>query len=276
MNRMNHTKRMNRMSRLSAAAALVLSTVVAAPSAWADDFPALSAAWPANVSIAATYPLFDFDTDGCLPSAGISRSGQQNGGLKTSGGITAGCRRADFLDYANTLHRHACVTSGGNVYCGHFYALYFLKDQVTALGGGHRHDWEHAAIWTTNGVVTHAGYSAHGDLTNAAVGTLAVQNGHVRFVYHKDGALTHAMRFAGTDEIAAENPYGQWLTPAIVSWTAMTGDGVSNATMRGLLNGFDYGSANVPVKDSNFLTNLNNGRPAGYPAFTSASIDAAR
>ena len=44
MNRMNHTKRMNRMSRLSAAAALVLSTVVAAPSAWADDFPALSAA----------------------------------------------------------------------------------------------------------------------------------------------------------------------------------------------------------------------------------------
>ena len=273
MNRMNQTKR---MGRFSAAAALILSTLVAAPSAWADDFPALSAAWPANVSIAATYPLFDFDTDGCLPSAGISRSGQQNGGLKTSGGITAGCRRADFLDYANTLHRHACVTSGGNVYCGHFYALYFLKDQVTALGGGHRHDWEHAAIWTTNGVVTHAGYSAHGDLTNAAVGTLAVQNGHVRFVYHKDGALTHAMRFAGTDEIAAENPYGQWLTPAIVSWTAMTGDGVSNATMRGLLNGFDYGSANVPVKDSNFLTNLNNGRPAGYPAFTSASIDAAR
>lgn len=257
-------------------AALALLAALATTSARADDFPALSAAWPVNVQIAATYPLFDFDTDGCLPSAGISRGGQQNGGLKTSGSITGGCRRTDFLDYANTLHRHACVTSGGNVYCGHFYALYFLKDQTTGLGGGHRHDWEHVAIWTTNGAVTHGGYSAHGDLNNATVDTLAVQNGHVRFVYHKDGALTHAMRFAGATEVAAENPYGQWLTPAIVSWTSMTGDGVSNATMRSLLNTFDYGSANVPVKDSNFLNNLNNYRPAGYPAFTQASLDAAQ
>lgn len=272
MNRMNS---MNRMNRLATAAAVLLSAL-AATSARADDFPALSAAWPVSAQIAATYPLFDFDTDGCLPSAGISRSGQQNGGLKTSGGITSGCRRTDFLDYANTLHRHACITSGGNVYCGHFYALYFLKDQVSAFGGGHRHDWEHVAIWTTNGVVTHGGYSAHGDLTNAAVNTLAVQNGHVRFVYHKDGALTHAMRFAGTDEVAAENPYGQWVTPAIVSWTAMTGDGVSNATMRGLLNGFDYGSATIPLKDGNFLSNLNRYRPTGYPSFTEASVDAAR
>lgn len=263
------------MNRIPLASLLFLSTLAAAP-AWADDFPALSAAWPANVQIAGTYPLFDFDTDGCLPSAGISRSGQQNGGLKTSGSITGGCRRTDFLDYANTLHRHACITSSGNVYCGHFYALYFLKDQTTSVGGGHRHDWEHVAIWTTNGAVTHGGYSAHGDLTNAAVSTLAVQNGHVRFVYHKDGALTHAMRFAGTTEAAAENPYGQWLTPAITNWATMTGDGVSNATMRNLLNSFDYGSANIPLKDSNFLTNLNNYRPAGYPEFTAASLDAAR
>lgn len=263
---------MNRIAITSLLFASVLSTAPAR----ADDFPALTAAWPVNVQIAGTYPLFDFDTDGCLPSAGISRSGQQNGGLKTSGSITGGCRRTDFLDYSNTLHRHACVTSGSNVYCGHFYALYFLKDQTTALGGGHRHDWEHVAIWTTNGVVTHGGYSAHGDLTNAAVNTLAVQNGHVRFVYHKDGALTHAMRFAGTTEFAAENPYGQWVAPAIVSWTAMTGDGVSNDTMRSLLNGFDYGSANIPLKDSNFLGNLNSYRPAGYPAFTQASLDAAR
>ncbi|MCE4537247.1 NPP1 family protein [Pelomonas sp. P7] len=243
--------------------------------AQASDFPALSAAWPSVVSIATTYPVFDFDTDGCLPSAGISRSGAQNGGLNPSGSIIGGCRRTNFLDYSNTVHRHACMRSGGASYCVHFYALYFLKDQATPFGGGHRHDWEHAAVWTTNGVITHAGYSAHGKLTNAAIGTLATLNGHPKFVYHKDGALTHAMRFAGATEYAAENPYGSWVLPALVSWTTLWGDGVSNATMRSLLNGFDYGSANLPVTDGRFLNNINSFLPPGYPAFTASSMDAA-
>lgn len=253
-----------------------LLAIAAASSAQADDFPALSPAWPSHVSIAGTYPLFDFDKDGCLPSAGVSRSGKQNGGLKATGSITGGCRRADFLDYANTLHRQACASDGGRVYCGHFYALYFLKDQATVFGGGHRHDWEHVAIWTTDGGVTHAGYSAHGKLYNAEVKDLSVSQGHVRFVYHKDGVLTHAMRFAGNTEVAAENPYGQWLTPAIISWTAMSGDGLSNAALRELLEGFDYGSASIPLKNSNFLNKLNTSRPAGYPAFVAAHLDAAR
>ena len=103
-----------------------------ASAALADDFFRLDEALPANVDIRATYPVFDFDTDGCLPSAGISRLGQQNGGLNPSGSITGGCRSGSFLDTSNTLHRHACIVSGGDTYCGHFYALYFLKDQVSA------------------------------------------------------------------------------------------------------------------------------------------------
>lgn len=241
--------------------------------ALADDFASLDEALPAGIDIVSTHPVFDFDGDGCLPSAGVSRSGVQNGGLKPSGSMTGGCRSGSFLQTSNTLHRHACVTSAGNVYCGHFYALYFLKDQTTGLGGGHRHDWEHAAIWTTNGVVTHGGYSAHGKLYNAAISTLALQGGHLKIVYHKDGALTHALRFASSTE-AAENPYGAFVTPTITSWTAMKGDGVSNATLRANLNAFDYGSASIPLKDGNFLGNLNTYRPAGYPAFTEASLDA--
>src|SRR6516164_7227212 len=167
------------MKQLAVAAALGL--VFASP-AMADDFYRLDQALPSNVAIEANYPVFDFDTDGCLPSAGISRAGVQNGGLKPSGSITGGCRLTNFLDYSNTLHRHACVASGGDVYCGHFYALYFLKDQTTSLGGGHRHDWEHAAIWTKNGVVTHGGYSAHGKLYNAEISTLDQQDGHMKIV----------------------------------------------------------------------------------------------
>ena len=247
----------------------------ACATAQAHDLYRLDAAWPSTADISGTYPLFDFDTDGCLPSAGISRSGQQNGGLKPSGSITGGCRSTSFLDTSNTLHRHACLASGGSTYCGHFYALYFLKDQISSLGGGHRHDWEYAAVWTKDGVVTHAGYSAHGDLYNAEVGTLARVNGHVKFVYHKDGVSTHALRFASSSE-PPENPYGQFLMPNITSWYELVGDGVSNAQMRSLLNGFDYGSATIPLKDSNFLGNLNTYKPAGYPTFTAASVSASQ
>jgi hypothetical protein len=166
------------------------------------------------------------------------------------------------------------VSSGGDVYCGRFYALYFLKDQISALGGGHRHDWEHAAIWTKNGVPTHGGYSAHGKLYNAEIGTLDMQDGHMKIVYHKDGALTHCMRFAKTGEVAV-NGYGRFVTPNIVSWQALWGDGVTNAQMRAKLGAFDYGPAIIPLRDDNFLGNLNTYKPAEYPAFTSASLDAA-
>lgn len=241
----------------------------------ADNFSALDQALPTTANITANYPVFDFDSDGCLPSAGISRSGAQNGGLNPSGGITAGCRSSTFLATSNTLHRHACITSGADTYCGHFYALYFLKDQISALGGGHRHDWEYAAVWTKNGVVTHGGYSAHGDLNNADISTLDLQNGHLKIVYHKDGVATHAMRFAQSGEVA-ENPYGQFVAPNIISWYELKGDGVTNAQMRTKLNAYDYGSATIPLKDSNFLTNLNTYKPSTYPTFTQASIEASQ
>ena len=258
------------MLRTSITAALGLAL---ASSAMADDFYLLDQALPANVDITANYPVFDFDTDGCLPSAGISRAGVQNGGLNPSGSITGGCRQTAFLDTSNTLHRHACVHSGSDVYCGHFYALYFLKDQTTALGGGHRNDWEYAAIWTKNGVVTHGGYSAHGKLYNAAIATLDQQAGHMKIVYNKDGLLTHCMRFAKSGEVA-ENGYGTFVTPAITSWKTMVGDGVTNAQLRADLDAYDYGSAIIPVRDDNFLSNLNTYKPSTYPTFATASFDA--
>lgn len=256
----------------SLVAAIALCSI-AAP-AFADDFPRLNAANPVNIGISAIVPLFDFDGDGCLPSAGISRSGQQNGGLATSGSITGGCRRSDFLNFSNTLHRYACINSGADRYCVHFFSLYFLKDQATVFGGGHRHDWEHVAIWTRNGATTHAGYSAHGDLFNKPYAEVAKLNGRVKFVYHKDGALTHAMRFASSTELP-ENPYGAWVLPAVTSWYTLRGDGtMDNAAMRSRLNSYDYGSATIPMKDTKFLSNINNYRPTGYPLFTQAAINA--
>lgn len=244
-------------------------------SVMADDFAGLDYTPPANNSINGTEPVFDFDGDGCLPSAGISRSGQQNSGLKTSGLITGDCRSSNFLDSSNTLHRYACVDSNAAHYCGHFYSLYFEKDQViNYFGGGHRHDWEYAAIWTVDGTVTHGSYSAHGNLNTKKASELPFEDSHLKIVYHKDGASTHAMRFAKSNE-SAENPYNAFVTPAITSWYELQGDGLSNIEMRNRLNRYDYGSGTIPLKDSQFLDRLNQFKPSGFPTFTLSSVEAA-
>ena len=264
------------MKQITTRTLSILLAVLFTHTAQGSDFAKLDEALPVNEMINSTLPVFDFDGDGCLPSAGISRTGQKNAGLKTSGRITGDCRSGNFLLTSNTMHRYVCKTSGGDQYCGHIYALYFEKDQVfNYFGGGHRHDWEHAAVWTKNGVVTHGTYSSHGNQTTKPAAELPFENGHLKIVYHKDGILTHAFRFAKSNEYA-ENPYGSFLTPTIVSWYQVVGDGLSNADMRSRLNSFDYGSATLPIKDSKFLNNINDGKPSGYPVFTSADVNASR
>ena len=253
---------------------LGIATITAAQAA---DFLALDEAIPINSNAAKYAPVFDFDGDGCLPSAGISRDGQMNAGLRTTGSITGDCRSPDFLETSNTLHRSACVTSWGSTYCGHFYSLYFEKDQAadgSSAFGGHTHDWEHVAVWTTDDVITHVCASAHGDCVNWAVphDLIHFEGDHVMIVYHKDGptipGYTHCFRFANSDDVATpENPYGSFVTPTLASWYDLTGDGISNMRMRIWLNSFDYGKASIPMKDSNFLGNLNNFKPSDYPAF---------
>ncbi|MCF2856370.1 NPP1 family protein [Pseudoalteromonas sp. SMS1] len=246
-------------------------TLLSAP-VIANNFAALDEALPPSYVINGTEPVFDFDTDGCLPSAGISRTGAQNAGLKTTGTLGGSCRDDRFLNTSNTVHRYACKNTEMGVYCGHFYALYFKKDQVFPyFGGGHRHDWEYAAVWTHDGVVTHGSYSAHGDLFTKPASELPFENGHLKIVYHKDGILTHALRFAKHNEIA-ENSYNRFVTPPIISWYAMRGDGVNNQMLREKLNVYDYGSATLPVKDSRFLYNLNRFKPAHFPTFSNVDV----
>lgn len=244
-----------------------LALGIASATAYASDFAKLDEALPSDVA-ASFAPIFDFDGDGCLPSAGISRSGQQNGGLNPSGSLTGQCRSGNFLDTSNTVHRQTCASANGSTFCAHFYALYFEKDQIiSGIPSGHRHDWEYAAVWTIDGAVTDGSFSAHGDLTTEAASELAFEDGHLKIVYHKDGLGTHSLRFAGDDEVA-ENPYGAFVTPDIISWYEFHGDGLPNDVIRPRLEGFDYGSAVLPVRDDNFLASVNAFRPAGYPEFT--------
>ncbi|MBQ4860977.1 NPP1 family protein [Pseudoalteromonas sp. MMG013] len=243
------------------------------PISIANDFVALAEALPEDYVINNTEPVFDFDTDGCLPSSGISQEGIKNTGLKTSQGLGTNCRALSFLNTSNTFHRYACHETVNGKFCGHFYALYFKKDQIFPFfGGGHRHDWEYAAIWTHDSVVTHGSYSAHGKLVTKIANELPFENGHLKIVYHKDGILTHALRFAKNTEYA-ENEYNRFVTPPIVSWYEIQSDGLDNTAFRERLNRFDYGSATLPIKDSRFLTNLNKFKPAHYPDFAQSDLN---
>jgi len=263
------------MKKLSLFAAVVALT--SAP-AFADDFAKLDQALPTAVDAATIAPVFDFDSDGCYPSAAISRTGAKNGGLNNSGALNGDCASSTFLNTSNTYHRYACLTSGSSTYCGHMYVLYFLKDQVVSGvdAFGHRHDLEFVTIYTQDGVVTDAAHGEHSSVETATASELETDsNGHIKIVYHKESGNSHVFRWAKTDE-DAENPYGYFVTPTIVSWYEMTGDNVSNATLRNDLNTYDYGDANFATNDSHFLSNLNAGLPSGYPTFTQASVEASQ
>eukprot|EP00924_Labyrinthula_sp_SR-Ha-C_P010776 maker-scaffold_35-snap-gene-1.49-mRNA-1 protein AED:0.01 eAED:0.01 QI:376/1/1/1/1/1/2/229/249 len=233
----------------------------------AADFPALPQKIPFTGNVAGLAPVFDFDADSCLPAAAISSEGAQNPGTSLSGTITQGCRTSNFLQYSNTYHRHSCTYTSGTR-CVHLYALYFEKDQdIDYLNAaGHVHDIEDVAIWTLNGVITHASYSAHGDLYTRPISNVPLQNGHVKIVYHKDGLSTHSFRFANSNEVA-ENPYGTFVTPKILNWVYGSSAYMQPSDFRNKLNSFSYGKASFKIKDSEWLTYINQYRPSGYPAF---------
>jgi hypothetical protein len=84
-------------------------------------------------------------------------------------------------------------------------------------------------------------------------------------VYHKNGPTTHCMRFAGDGE-TPENESGRWITPTIVDWHSMTGNGVSNETLRTLLNTHSFGEADCSVNDKNFPFRICQEVPDGYPS----------
>jgi len=259
----------------------LLLTFIVFNNVQASDFRKLDEAVPSplvtNIFVTKLAPVFDFDGDGCLPSAGISRSGEQNKGLKTGGNVDGECRDPHFLNTSNTLHRYACVRKEGSTYCGHFYALYFEKDQISSsfiYKGGHKHDWEWVAVWTKNGIITHGSVSAHGNMETKPTTDIVFENGHMKVVYHKESGNTHCMRFAGkTLDAKAENPYGKFVTPIITSWYNITGEGIDNKTMRFKLNSFDYGNASIPCKDSNFFEKLNKFKPPGYPTFNKGGVN---
>ncbi|WP_225878400.1 NPP1 family protein [Spongiactinospora rosea] len=218
-------------------------SAVTAPPAWAEPPPPKL---PANASEAQLryQPAMDYDGDGCYPSVAIGPDGTLNPGLKPSGALDGACHDESDLENVNMYARSRCNTSG---WCVHLYGLYFQKDQkLPGAESGHRHDWEHIAVWVKDGEVKYVGPSAHGHYNTRPVDEVElVDRTHPKIVYHKDGLETHAFRLARAGE-EAENPRG-WQLPDLVSW-----NGYPSTELRDKLSAHDWGSATFALKDDEF------------------------
>jgi hypothetical protein len=260
LNRVPHTavdqedalKTSSRIRRASLTLGSAVALVIAFPgSALADPPTAL----PANAEgLEQTYqPAYDYDTDGCYPTPAIGPDGTLNGGLKPGGAINGQCRDSWDLDNTNGYARYKC----NNGWCAIMYGLYFEKDQAVAGSGlgGHRHDWEHVVLWVQNNEAKYVSTSAHGGFTTYSRDQIRWDGTHPKIVYHKDGASTHAFRFAKWGEVPHAWGNGTWDTPALVTMQRM-----ADAPRNALWNS-QWGKANFPLT-GNLQSNINKARDA--------------
>ncbi|MFM9445018.1 NPP1 family protein [Streptomyces acidiscabies] len=253
-----------RLAKAAFVAAATTSLAVGLTAGTASAAPNLSNLPESSTSFQRTFqPYFDYDSDGCLPAAAIDLWGNLNGGLNPSGSIGGGCR-TDHLGNANTYARAKC----NNGWCGIIYTLYFEKDQAdpTGISGlGHRHDWECVVVWVKQGAAqpSYISASRHGGFNTIPVDQAPMDGVHAKIVYHKDGASTHAFRFAKSGETAEAWPDGGWDHPALVSWDHYPASKDPSKNLQTIMNNSDWGNANFPLQDSKFNDTLNKGKPSG-------------
>ena len=232
-----------------------LALVVAFPTA---AF-AVPQALPASAdSLESTYqPAYDYDTDGCYPTPAIGPDGTVNSGLKPTGALNGNCHDASDLTNTNGYSRAKC----NNGWCAVLYGLYFEKDQAlpgTSIGG-HRHDWEHVAVWVQDGQVKYVSTSNHGSFTVHPASEVRFDGTHPTVVYHKDGIGTHCFRLASAGDEPPENHQHTWQYPPLVGWNGYP------PGIREKLSAYDFGSAHFGLKDDSFASHLAAAKPAGIP-----------
>jgi hypothetical protein len=281
-----------------------LSLAVFCASAFGDEFPRMDAAISRynEQQIRNYHPVFDFDFDGCYPATPFNRNDNlsQNPGLDAGGRTIEGqCRDNGWIQFANTIHRQLCnerdEAQGRVRRCAHFYELYFEKDQAVhwSFLGGHRHDVETVIVWTgridywsggSSEFASHIAVSAHGRFTTRHLTETIHHLGHAHVVYHKDGASTHAFRFANQSDRARVEFLGNWgefYAPDIIShyrayqsWSDDEWDRYwQNSQYRTRLQDSNFGSASFKSRnDGEILWQANNNVPTWDSFWTGFSF----
>jgi hypothetical protein len=207
-------------------------------------------------------PALDFDTDSCYNVPALGPNGDLSmGQFPYQWPPQKDCRREEMLERSNVYSRQRC-NSG---YCVIMYAYYFQKDTATPMDG-HRHDWEHIAVWVrmSDKYVTHVSVSQHKGYDireNPKIEWTSKGDGKPAVVYHKDGPSTHCFRFASGKDFGnggPENHWRKWITGPLIGY-----HGWESAGQRDRMLTHSWGAAAVAIKNENFAENIRKARPNG-------------
>ncbi|KAI0603550.1 NPP1-domain-containing protein [Biscogniauxia sp. FL1348] len=230
----------------------------------------------ATVGDKAFQPAMDFDTDGCYNTPAIDADGNVAPGLDHDNtGLSEGCRDPSDLVNNNVYSRARC----NNGWCAYLYDYYFEKDVAIPyfpLDLGHRHDWEHIVVFTQGDVPQVVAVSQHGEYETRAAADVRWDDGgdgdgglrHPKVVYHKDGVSTHNFRFATAADDDIENASGRWFYGPLVSY-----NGFPSAAIRDKLMAWDFGDANVALKDASYPGQLERARGDKVDAAFDSNVD---
>ncbi|BAB04114.1 NPP1 family protein [Halalkalibacterium halodurans] len=173
---------------------------------------------------------------GCVPFPAVDADGNTSGGLAPTGPHNGGCSSHIGQVYSrSTWHNGVWAI---------MYAWYFPKDSPSP-GLGHRHDWEGIVVWVDNPAnpspqLLSIAYSQHGNFYNVAPTDRNTREQRPLIRYSHAWPLNHSLWIH--DQVGGTQPLIGWddLTPAA----------------RHALNTTDFGAANVPFNDHNFINNL--------------------
>jgi len=192
----------------------------------------------------------------CYNVPAIDAEGKVSQGLPHNFvGTSDNCRSLSDLRNNNVYSRQRC----NNGWCVYLYDYYFEKDVAIPyfVDIGHTHDWEHIAVWVKDGSAQYVAAAQHGEYDIRPAGNVRWDGTHPKMVYHKDGALTHAMRFASASDDNIENHLGVWFRGSLVSYNGFP-EGI-----RDILYEHNFGDAHIALTDSSFPGNLERAKPTG-------------
>lgn len=153
-----------------------------------SDLSLLSTLRPNFESLNSAKIVFAFGNDECLASSPVYADKKNktnnlykfiaNPGIPLQRDMQAYCAYRDQLDRAYLLYREVSF-KGYPEYKLRIFALYAVKDQVgnffrnkpveDSKFDGHRHEWEHAAVWLKNGVPQFVSVTQHKKLISRPV-----------------------------------------------------------------------------------------------------------
>ena len=134
----------------------------------------------------------------------------------------------------------------GAAYNGRYAIMYgwYMPKDSPSTGLGHRHDWESAIVWlddvnAANPNILAISTSAHGGF-DTFTSNLELSGTRPKIRYFSVWPVNHQLGVTSTQ--GGEQP--------LIAWESMT------QAARDALQNTDFGSANVPFKEGNFLSNL--------------------